>query len=83
MPNMAGVCLTYGIDSRPLLRDLKDTGDDDGPAKVDGGQQLLEGEGLDALRFTSFHLHLVNLVLHVKVTSQLSQSYTKTMIKIN
>lgn len=79
---MAGLCLTYGVDAGPLLGDLEDTGDDDGPAEVDGGQQLLQGEGLDALRFTSFHLHLINLILNVKVTSQLPQSYAKQGLKL-
>lgn len=82
MPNMAGLCLTYGVDAGPLLGDLEDTGDDDGPAEVDGGQQLLQSEGLDALRSTSFHLHLINLVLNVKVTSQLPQSYAKQALKL-
>lgn len=82
MPSRAGLCLTYGVDAGPLLGDLEDTGDDDGPAEVDGGQQLLQGEGLDALRSTSFHLHLVNLVLNVKVTSQLPQSYAKQGLKL-
>lgn len=79
---MAGLCLTYGVDAGPLLGDLEDTGNDDGPAEVDGGQQLLQGEGLDALRFTSFHLHLINLILNVKVTSQLPQSYAKQGLKL-